>query len=232
MKVFYRLSNFEASTPKKKISNATKQHCLLNCISEFGSDSITVFGDSLNEETEEFVKSTDVSYIPVKYSSGAGTFMHAFNEALKLEDDEVVYFLEDDFLHLPGSKSTLLEAVSTYNAYVTLYDHPDKYVDPAFGGNPQVQDGGEVTKLIKTASSHWKITNSTVMTFAARVSRLKADRELMKSAAERYPKMTDSYWFFTQLSQTVGVPVLSSVPGLSTHCEKDWLSPFTDWEKV
>ena len=232
MKVFYRLSNFEASTPKKKISNATKQHCLLNCISEFGSDSITVFGDSLNEETEEFVKSHELNYVPVKYASGAGTFLHAFNAALELGDDEIVYFLEDDFLHLPGSKAVLLEAASSYNAYATLYDHPDKYVDATLGGNPQITDGEEVTKLIKTKSSHWKITNSTVMTFAARVSRLKADRELMKAAAERYPKMTDSYWFFTQLSQTVGVPVLSAVPGLSTHCEKDWLSPFTDWEKV
>jgi hypothetical protein len=232
IKVFYRLSNFEASISKKKLQNATKQHCLENCIREFGADSITVFGDTLNPETENFVKSKGLTYVPVKYASGAGTFMHAFNAALELEDDTIVYLLEDDFLHLPGSKEILLEAASKYNAYVTLYDHPDKYIDRDFGGNPQVTDGGEVTKLIRTESSHWKITNSTVMSFAARVSRLKADRELMKSASERFAKMTDSYWFFTQLSQTVGVPVLSAVPGLSTHCETKWLSPFTNWTEV
>ena len=53
--VYYRLSNFEAGMSKKKIQNATKQHCLENCIKEFGVDNITIIGDTLNSETKQFV---------------------------------------------------------------------------------------------------------------------------------------------------------------------------------
>ena len=44
--------------------------------------------------------------------------------------------------------------------------------------------------------------------------------------------ITDSFRFFTELSQTKGIPVLSSVPGFSTHCEELWLSPLTNWNEL
>ena len=44
--------------------------------------------------------------------------------------------------------------------------------------------------------------------------------------------ITNSFGFFTELSNTKGIPVLSSVPGYSTHCEANWLSPLTDWNKI
>jgi hypothetical protein len=68
------------------------------------------------------------------------------------------------------------------------------------------------------------------MSFAARVRRLKDDIELLdKYSSER---ITDSFRFFTELSQTKGIPVLSSIPGYSTHCESAWLSPLTNWNKI
>ena len=42
IKIYYRLSNLEAGISKKKIPNATKKHCLKNCIKEFGGDNITI----------------------------------------------------------------------------------------------------------------------------------------------------------------------------------------------
>ena len=205
MKVYYRLSNLEAGMSKKKIPNATKQHCLENCIAEFGADNIIILGDRLNDETRDYVNSLNIRLV-------------------------VVYLLEDDFLHLPNSKQYLEEALSVYNAYVTLYDHPDKYLDRELGGNPFITQSSEVTRLLKTNSIHWKITNSTVMSFAAKVSRLKDDYDLiMKYSSER---ITDSFRFFTELNQTKKIPVLSSVPGKSTHCESAWLSPLTNWTEV
>ena len=44
--------NFQAGMSKKKIPNATKQHCLENCIKEFGVENITIIGDTLNDETK------------------------------------------------------------------------------------------------------------------------------------------------------------------------------------
>ena len=105
MKVYYRLSNLEASIPKKKIKNATKEHCLTNCIMEFGKDNITIVGDRLNDETKNYVNSLDLRLVEVDNGTGAGTFRDALNLAIEENDDDtMVYLLEDDFLHKPGSK--------------------------------------------------------------------------------------------------------------------------------
>lgn len=98
------------------------------------------------------------------------------------------------------------------------------------GGNPFIQQGGEVTRLFKTKSVHWKITNSTVMSFAVKVSRLKSDYDLIIKHSSS--NITDSFSFFTELSQTKGIPVINSIPGFGTHCEALWLSPLTDWSKI
>jgi outer membrane scaffolding protein for murein synthesis (MipA/OmpV family) len=61
-------------------------------------------------------------------------------------------------------------------SFVSLYDHPDKYLPPSQGGNPYCEGGAEDTRVYLTKSTHWKITNSTTMTFAATVSTLKKNR--------------------------------------------------------
>jgi predicted O-methyltransferase YrrM len=231
IKVYYRLSNLEAGISKKKIANATKKHCLENCISEFGLSNITILGDTLNDKTRDYVNSLKLRLIEVNNGTGSGTFRDALNLAIdENKDSDLIYLLEDDFLHKPNSSNLLKEGLLSFNGYITLYDHPDKYINKEQGGNPFIEQNGEVTRLVKTNSVHWKITNSTVMSFAARVRRLKDDIELLdKYSSER---ITDSFRFFTELSQTKGIPVLSSIPGYSTHCESAWLSPLTNWNKI
>ena len=68
------------------------------------------------------------------------------------------------------------------------------------------------------------------MSFAARVRRLKDDIELLETHSSG--RITDSFKFFVELSKNKGIPVLSSVPGYSTHCESAWLSPLTNWNKI
>tara|TARA_B110000902_G_scaffold256914_1_gene324348 strand:- start:9 stop:707 length:699 start_codon:yes stop_codon:yes gene_type:complete len=231
IKVYYRLSNLEAGVSKTKITNATKKHCLENCVKEFGKENITILGDRLNKETKDFVNSLDLKLIEVDNGNGSGTFRDALDLAIKEnKDSDLVYLLEDDFLHKPKSKDYLIEGLTNYNAYITLYDHPDKYINKEDGGNPFIEDKGELTRLIKTNSLHWKITNSTVMSFAVKVSRLKEDYDLLMKYSSN--NITDSFRFFTELSQSKGIPIISSIPGYSSHCEAAWLSPLTDWSKI
>ena len=231
MKVYYRLSNLEAGISKKKIPNATKKHCLENCIKEFGDKNIVIVGDRLNKETKDYVNSLNLRLVEVDNGSGAGTFRDALDLAIKENTgDDYVYLLEDDFLHLPGSAKLLKEGVDRFGMYTTLYDHPDKYLNADKGGNPQIQMNSEVTRLAKTDSVHWKLTNSTVMSFATRVDRLKDDYELLKKYSNG--RITDSYGFFSELIQTKQLGVVSSVPGYSTHCEAAWLTPLVNWEEV
>lgn len=231
IKVYYRLSNQQAGINKKKIPNANKKNCLNNCIKIFGKENITVIGDNLNKEHTEWLDELKIEFKEVKNGNGSDTFRDALNLAIKEnEDEDIVYLLEDDFLHKEGSSELIEEALENINCYVTLYDHPDKYLNRENGGNPFVEQGGEVTRVIKTKSIHWKITNSTVMSFAAKVARLKQDMELLEKYSEN--RITDSFGFFTELTQSKGIGVISCIPGYSTHCETAWLSPFTDWEQI
>lgn len=231
MKIYYRLSNKNAGISKVKLPHATKEHCLTNCVNVFGTESITVVGDNLNEETKQMVEDLNLKLVNVSNGSGAGTFRDALNLAVQENsDDEVVYMLEDDFLHLPNANIVLEEGVKAFNMYITGYDHLDKYINKNFGGNPFIEDGGEVTRVVKSESSHWKITNSTVMSFAATVNRLKEDKDLLDKFSSS--SITDSFGFFLTLAKEKGVGCLSSIPGVSTHVEKNWLSPFTDWSKI
>jgi len=231
IKVYYRLSNQQAGIHKNKIANANKKNCLENCINKFGKENITVLGDNLNTEHIEWLRDLGIRFIEVSNGNGSGTFRDALNLCIKenLESD-FVYLLEDDFLHKESSKELLIEALNKYDGYITLYDHPDKYINKEDGGNPFIEEGGEVTRVVTTKNVHWKITNSTVMSFAARVSRLKHDKELLEKYSSN--RITDSFSFFTELSREKGIPALSSIPGFSTHCESAWLSPFTNWEEI
>tara|TARA_Y100000004_G_scaffold191865_1_gene251405 strand:+ start:4322 stop:5107 length:786 start_codon:yes stop_codon:yes gene_type:complete len=244
--VYYRLSNpgKEAGQSKLKISNWDKLKSLRNCVDVFGAENITIIGDRLSKKFKKQIQdmkvrcaSNDIENAPklnlkivdVDNGNGCDTYHDARKLAMEERDDEdIVYLLEDDFLHKPECPQLIYEAINTWgdNAYVSLYDHPDKYLDANLGGNPRIQMGGEVTRLMKSASVHWKVTNSTVMSFACKVKVLKEDDTFHHTWNQG--NITDSYGMFTALAST-GKGVLTSVPGYSTHVEQAWVSPFTDW---
>ena len=231
MKVYYRLSNQSAGGYKNKLPHATKEHCLSNAIKVFGRENLTVVGDNLDTSTEEMVDRLGVRLVKVSNGSGSGTFRDALDLAIEENsDDEIIYLLEDDFLHKPEAANVIKEGVNNFNVYVTGYDHPDKYINKEHGGNPFIESGGEATRLVRTESTHWKITNSTVMSFAASRKRLLLDKELLYKYSANH--ITDSFKFFLELVREKGVACISSVPGVSTHVESAWLSPYTDWSKI
>ena len=165
----------------------------------------------------------------VEIGDGAGTFNIALNEALQSPDDEIIYFLENDYLHKPNSDQILKEGFELGASFVSLYDHPDKYKGPEQGGNPYCEGGAEDTRVYLTDSCHWKITNSTTMTFAAKVSTLKRIESILrKHTAGTHP---NDFTMFLELREQNEL-LITSIPGYSTHGETAWLSPLTNWGYV
>jgi hypothetical protein len=147
------------------------------------------------------------------------SFLHALDLALQFDDDQPVYLLEDDYLHLPGCPELLHEGLQRAD-YVSLYDHADKYAMRS--PNPMVSNGGENTKVILTTSSHWKYTNSTTMTFATRSGILKADQKIFRQFCAN-PIPAD-FFIFRALAEQ-GRTLVTPIPGRSTHCD-GYPSPF------
>jgi hypothetical protein len=223
MKILYRTS--DAGYKKIKPDYINNENCLKNFVRVFNKhiNDIIVIADNPSDELLDDIK----KYIPinniviVKIGNGAGTFNTALDIALTFDDNEVVYFVENDYLHRDGSDIILMEGINMGAHFVSLYDHPDKYINAVKGGS-------EVTKLFLSPNSHWKITGSTTMTFASKVSTLKSVEKTLRE----YTIGTHPYDFemFTQL-RSMTYSLLTPIPSYSTHGETEYLAPFINWEK-
>jgi len=232
MKIIYRIS--DAGYNKVKPLYINNGNCLKNAVRVFGKENFHIIADNVSEETKRIILDCDIQDTQIDYVSvghGAGTFNLALDLALEQNDNEVIYFLENDYLHTKNAKTIIIEGINLGADYVSGYDHPDKYIPASRGGNPQIEDdGGETTKVYLTKSSHWKITNSTTMTFAAKVSTLKRDETILRKYTNmgHYPQ---DYKMFLELRENNAI-LVTSIPGVSTHGETMWLSPVIDWETV
>ena len=226
MKIIYRIS--DTGYNKVKPDYINNENCLKNFVYVFDNQNIEVIADNCSKETLQMI----TKYIhPNKITSvsvghGAGTFNLALDKALEYDDETIVYFVENDYLHKPGSDKILIEGLQIGYNYVSLYDHPDKYIN---GANPFVEDGGEVTRVMLTDSCHWKLTNSTTMTFAAQVKTLKEDESILREhTSGSYPR--DFEMFLVLREKQHGL--ITPIPGYSTHGETAWLSPLCNWEEI
>lgn len=138
----------------------------------------------------------------------------------KFSDDTILYFLEDDYLHRQRWAEVLLEGFTLPEAdYITLFDHRDKYFLEMY------QELN--AKLFTTKTCHWRTTPSTTNTYAMRMGTLKKDLSTHRKYSENHKISRDHEKFLDLAKQ--GRKLLSPIPGWSTHCETDYLSPCIDW---
>ena len=231
MKIIYRIS--DAGYNKVKPDYIDNQKCLQNFCNIFYDHiyDIHIIADNCSESTMDMINRyiDPVNIEKVSVGHGAGTFNLALDKALKWDDDEIVYFVENDYLHKPNSPEIIKEGFDLGASFVALYDHPDKYMDPRSGGNPYCEGGAEDTRVYLTNSCHWKITNSTTMTLASKVSTLKQTENILrKHTSGTHP---NDFHMFIELRENNHL-LITPIPGYATHGETAWLSPLTDWSQI
>jgi hypothetical protein len=231
MKIIYRISDVGYNKVKPDYIN--NEACLKNFCNVFFNHiyDIQIIADNCSDDTLAMIKKyiDPANILKVSVGHGAGTFNLALDKALTYADDEIVYFIENDYLHKQGSSDILKQGIDLGAAFVSLSDHPDKYLDPSLGGNPYCEGGGEPTRIYLSDSCHWKITNSTTMTFASKVATLKrVESILRKWTTGTYP---DDFKMFLELREQNEL-LITSIPGYSTHGETRWLAPLTNWEHI
>ena len=236
LKILYRIS--DGGNIKDKLPHAHKLYCLNNCIQIFGYNNFYLFADNCSESTIKNLTQLGVTLYQTSLGNAA-SWRHVVEYAIdNFEPTAAVYFVEDDYLHLPMARKILLEGVDIAD-YVTLYDHPDKYLAPELGGNPLVKYGGERTRLLLSESSHWKITNSTTMTFGTTVKTISDDKAIWwkytrKDTPEDF-KAFGELCGHTLLKNKIRSPkrkLISCIPGRATHTELENLSPLANWYQI
>lgn len=250
MRILYRIS--DAGRPKAKLPAASKSGSLANCLEVFDDADFHVFCDNCRPETVAHVRALGLPVTELALGN-SGSWRLAIDHAIaSFSPDDAVYMVEDDYLHRPGAADALLEGLEIAD-YVTLYDHPDKYVDFVAGGdNPFVRRGGETSRVMLTNSTHWKTTNSTTMTFAFRLRTMIEDRPIWWRATRgALPKDFAAFMILTQqpaltllsrglfpktalatlaMSLRSRRRLISPIPALATHAELGVLAPLVDWE--
>lgn len=166
----------------------------------------------------------------VTEQGNAQCYQAALTWSLDLADNGLVYHAEDDYLYHPDAFPALVTAAERIPAadYFTLYDHNDRYQrtdDMHLGRREFVALAG---------NRHWRVVESTCMTYAARVRALRRDAFLHRTLCADGMPRDRLLW---RLTQGVGIfcwklpkrTLISPLPSLATHLEPEFLAPVVDW---
>lgn len=133
--------------------------------------------------------------------------------------NDLIYILENDYLHVEGWSEKLIELYKTFNElnYISLYDHNDKYF---------LQQYEDLTsKIVTTNSHHWRTTPSTCGSYIVPKYIFDDDHEIQTTVIGDHIK-------HVYLNEHKGRFILTPIPGLSTHCMDGLLSPTINWSKI
>lgn len=172
----------------------------------------------------EYCKYPQIHFHEVVGGSMFGAAKEMFRVAKELsedmKEDDLFYFMENDYLHVEGWVDKVKELFSTFNGlnYVTLYDHNDKYTWMHLYENL-------TSKIFATETHHWRTVPNTCGTYLVN----------KKIFLEDYDSRTTiegdaNYWAW--LAENKDRFIISALPGLSTHCMETLLSPTIDWKKI
>jgi len=229
LRIFQRHCNFSSNSHNKPRPNWFNREKIFDSFILTLDDRVeyTAFHDSGNGDiTEHFLNNKQVNKVSKKGGNDAQSFLNLLNYVIEqnYNDDDIIYFLEDDYLHKPGWIDILLEGFEYIGAdYYTLYDHPDKYYLPMYD-NLQ-------SKIIVTPSVHWRTIPSTTNTYACRFKTLKQHIDIHVQYCDLLAKWTKDHDKFTHLWK-IGSNLISCIPGYSTHVEETMLSPTINWENI
>jgi hypothetical protein len=167
----------------------------------------------LSEYIESF-KHTNIRQINA--NGNAASLLQVYDIYLNEFKGKDVYFVEDDYLHLPQSLRIIQEGIERFNL-VTGYDHTDRYT--------RTDDASFQRESIALGSTcHWRTVESTTCTWATKGE---GWGEKLVKIAKQY--LLEDRAFFRHLINSE-IRLYTPMPGCTTHMNAYQLSPFTDWQ--
>jgi hypothetical protein len=231
MKIIYRFSDKGYS--KVKLPLVSNENCFKNFSVNFLNGDLSdliLIRDNCNSSThtqfDAMIKQLNLGGCPITIDTNHGN-AGSFNFALDYEienfaDDEILYFVEGDYIHDKNSKNILEEGYNMNGVegdYVTLYAHPDK----------EFTERIQPEYIFRSENSYWRSSDSTTMTFSAKIKTLKDDNKIIKKwVGGAHP---NDHKMFLELRKKDRV-LVNPIPGYSTHGETSWLSPHKDWNLI
>lgn len=204
---------------------------------------IIVLGDKLSDEMIDFFNSFGVEMHLGSYGNDA-----SIRESLKIADtinqDEWIYFCEDDYLHMPNSfliinnflnerDELFTQQIKPYNLssmvnlrakdlFIFPPDYPDRYF-PKYRRH---------SLIVQSSDCHWRQITNITFTFLAKASTIMKHLALLRKASHKANDSLLSRKLFGHFGFIAGSICFSPMPGLSTHMHINSMTPLRDWEKI
>lgn len=221
--IFYRHFNISGNDFKGRPDGFDFEKCFTNLLATLEGRDVDLHLVMDGEIESNFVSKYRGRFIPhqIKAGTDESSFFQTwqFAKSVPMEKNDLVYFLENDYLHTLGWIDKVTKLFSTYQLlhYVSLYDHNDKYFLPMYENL--------VSKIFVTEDHHWRTTPSTCGSFIITRELLELDYDIHTSVKGDHNK-------FIQLSEERNRTVITPIPGLSTHCMKGLMSPTINWNQI
>lgn len=212
MKIFYRVSPFLSSHPNPL--GADKKKIVYECFNSFKKNitdqEVTIISDNVPTDWYELFRSFNV----LKSKTGnVATFHRQLEEVFKLDDEEKVFLVEDDYLWTKGSIEKIERALD-YVDLVSPYDHPGHYIEDRFKNEPK--------RMILIDTQTYREAPSNTLTFACRAKIIKNNVRVIKRFG------INDHGMFQEL-QRLGTIMYVPVPSLATHLVEGLLAPNVEW---
>ena len=213
----------KVSHAKNRIPGFSKEACYRN-LKETANAEHVEFHFLLDGDSSGHFIADEPSLLQFDGGTETRSFLFMLDHILSLglDDETIIYSVEDDYIHKPGWTTVLQEPFERGIEHVTLYDHYDKYT-PMYDGLS--------SQIIATKSCHWRTTPSTTNTFAVKLKTLKKYEETYRKYSNKDELISRDHDRFLDLWKQ-GSSLVSAVPGFSTHMEPELESPFTNWKEI
>jgi len=221
--IFYRHYNIETTDNRGRPKWFNFQKCFKNLLDTIEGKDVQLHVVMDGVSKHNFINQYKDKFIlhEIKAGNDQSSFFQTWEIAKNtlMESTDLIYFLENDYLHVDGWVNKITELFLTYKLshYVSLYDHNDKYFLSMYEDL--------VSKIFVTENHHWRTTPSTCGSFII-------TRELLESDYDIHTSVKGDHNKFLQLAEERNRMVITPIPGLSTHCMEGLLSPTIKWEKI
>lgn len=217
--VIYRGCNFE--NPNEPLRNGRPSgfnktdsfytlHRSIQYSKNIGQIYIIIDGDS--GYLSDYIESLNYNIIYIKEKSNSLSLKYCYDFANLLEDNNNIYFVEDDYWHSENALDVINEGVNAFGL-VSGYDHMDRYTQ-----NSDITYGKEFIKL--SENHYWRTAESTTCTWAVSKNIYKEIYDIAST------ELLEDRNFFRRLINEKNIRLHTPIPAVSTHLMNDFISPF------
>jgi len=221
--IFYRHFNISGNDFKGRPSWFDFEKCFTNLLSTIENKNVDLHVVFDGDVKDNFIAKYSSKYTlhSIKAGNDQSSFWQTWGivKDLNIPDTDLIYFLENDYLHTPDWVEKTLDIFQTFAGlnYISLYDHNDKYFLPMYEDL--------TSKIFSTNKHHWRTTPSTCGSFII-------PKNIFEEDFKEHTEIKGDHNKFLHLTQTKNRFILTPIPGLSTHCMEGLLSPTVNWLQI